>query len=206
MHPNPAYRKASTEANLAFARQRGFGVLSANGPRGPLAAHVPFVLSVEGDQAQMHLVRSNPLARALDQPVQALLAVAGPDGYVSPDWYGVDDQVPTWNYVAVHLRGRLEAQPAEALREQLDRLSAEFEERLLPKAPWLTSKMPDDLLDRMMRQIVPCRLTIEDVQGTWKLNQNKSEAARLGAAQGMSASPVGLETAALAQMMRAAET
>ncbi|WP_343116270.1 FMN-binding negative transcriptional regulator [Ostreiculturibacter nitratireducens] len=206
MHPNPAFRKTPAETSLDFAARRGFGVLSINGEHGPLAAHVPFVLSQDGKRAETHLVRSNPLARALTQPQPALLAVTGPDGYVSPDWYGAEDQVPTWNYVAVHLRGRLEVLPAEDLRRHLDALSAEFEERLLPKAPWRTSKMPGDILERMMRQIVACSLAIEDVQGTWKLNQNKPEAARLGAATEMAASSLGVETAALALLMRAGET
>ena len=103
----------------------------------------------------------------------------GPDGYVSPDWYGIGDQVPTWNYVAVHLRGTLDLLPQESLRGHLDRLSAAFEGRLLPKPPWKTDKLSADVLERFLRMIVPCRMTIGDVQGTWKLGQNKTAGARL---------------------------
>lgn len=202
MHPNPAYRGAALATNLDFARARGFGILSVNGADGPLAAHVPFVLAEDGLSAAMHLVRSNPVVRALDEPQPALLAVSGPDGYVSPDWYGLEDQVPTWNYIAVHLRGRLERLPDAALRGHLDQLSEKFESRLLPKPPWKTTKMPADVLDRMMRMIVPCRLSITDVQGTWKLGQNKPPAARRGAADGMATAPVGQEVAALVEQMR----
>lgn len=204
MHPNPAYRAAPVATNLDFARERGFGILSVNGPDGPLAAHVPFVLADDGRSAAMHLVRSNPVARALDTAQPALLAVSGPDGYVSPDWYGLVDQVPTWNYVAVHLRGRLERLPDEALRDHLDQLSEKFESRLLPKPPWKTTKVSAEVMDRFMRMIVPCRLSISDVQGTWKLGQNKPPAARRGAADGMAAAPIGQEIAALAEQMRRA--
>lgn len=207
MHPNPAFRKASAERNLAFARERGFGVLTvngdtANGKTGPLAAHVPFVLADDGKSAELHLVRSNPVARVLATAQPALLAVSGPDAYVSPDWYGIDDQVPTWNYVAVHLRGRLELLPETALRDHLDRLSAEFENRLLPKPPWLTAKMPEEIMTRFMRAIVPARLTVEDVQGTWKLNQNKPDEVRLRAAATVGQSDIGSETATIATLMR----
>ena len=102
MHPNPAFRKTAADRNLAFARARGFGVLSVNGPDGPLMAHVPFLLSDDGTMADLHLARSNAVIAA-GLPAQAILAVIGPDAYVSPDWYGVADQVPTWNYIAVHL-------------------------------------------------------------------------------------------------------
>ncbi|HQU68381.1 MAG TPA: FMN-binding negative transcriptional regulator [Albidovulum sp.] len=202
MHPNQIYRQNPRKANLAFARERGFGMLSVNGDNGPLAAHVPFVLSPEGDTLDIHLVRSNPIVGALKAPMPALVAVIGADGYVSPDWYGMEDQVPTWNYVAVHLRGRLEPLPAEALRSQIDRLSELFETRLAPKKPWRSHKMTEEVLARMMRAIVPLRLTIDSVDGTWKLSQNKPEPARLGAAEGVLAGTPGQETAALAALMR----
>lgn len=203
MHPNPAYRQTSHADNLAFARDRGFGSLAVNGAEGPMIAHVPFLLDDAGDRAELHLVRSNPIAPLARAGLPAVIAVTGPDGYVSPDWYGLDEQVPTWNYIAVHLRGTLEPLPAAELRPLLDRLSAAFEARLAPKPPWRTGKMPADTLARMMRQILPFRLRIASVDGTWKLAQNKPETARLGAAEGVEAAAVGSETAALARAMRA---
>ncbi|MCV2890762.1 FMN-binding negative transcriptional regulator [Ruegeria aquimaris] len=203
MHPNPAFRGESTARNLEFARARGFGVLAVAAKGAPLISHVPFLLNPDGDVAELHLVRSNPIVRLLAEPVAARLAVSGPDSYVSPDWYGVEEQVPTWNYVAVHLVGRLELRPQEEMRGLLDRLSAEFEARLAPKLPWVADKMQPEGLVRMMRMIVPCRLHVEDVQGTWKLGQNKPDAARMDAAEAMEDAGVGSEVAALAALMRA---
>jgi transcriptional regulator len=164
---------------------------------------VPFLLSDEGGLAEFHLVRSNPIAR-LDG-VAAVLAVTGPDGYVSPDWYGMDDQVPTWNYVAVHLRGRLERMPEAAMHDLLERQSAEYEARLAPKPPWTMDKTSGAVRDRLMRAILPYRLVVEGVESTWKLSQNKPAAARLGAAEGLEEAGEGQETAALAALMRRAE-
>jgi transcriptional regulator len=62
--------------------------------------------------------------------------------------------------------------------------------------------MTPDTMDRMMRQILPFRFTVAEVHGTWKLNQNKTEAARLGAATAIAASPVGQELGDLAELMR----
>ncbi|HCQ67115.1 MAG TPA: negative transcriptional regulator [Rhodobacteraceae bacterium] len=201
MHPSPAFRTAPPDQNIAFARARGFGQLSINGGFGPLAAHVPFMLDDTGETAFLHLVRSNPILDALDQPLPALLAVSGPDGYMSPDWYGVPDQVPTWNYVAVHLRGSLERLPDTRLGEVLDLLSDTFERRLAPKPPWRAEKMDPQARARMMRAIVPLRMTVEEVRGTWKLSQNKPDDVRLAAAD---AAPggVGQELDALAELMR----
>ncbi len=200
MHPNPAFRGESRERSVAFVRDRAFGVLAVNGAAGPLLSHVPVLLSDDAGSADVHLVRSNPIAR-LDG-VPAVVAVSGPDGYVSPDWYGMEDQVPTWNYVAVHLRGRLERLPQELMRDMLDRQSAHFEAWLAPKRPWTSRKMSPGVMERMMRMIVPCRLHIETIESTWKLGQNKPAAARNGAAGAMAAGGAGQEVAALAALMR----
>ncbi len=120
MHPNPAFRQVPADDSLSFARARGFGTLSVNGAAGPLMAHVPFLISDSGEVcALIHLARSNAIARAA-LPCPAVLAVVGPDSYISPDWYGADDQVPSWNYVAVHLRGRLEPLPPETPHPMVD--------------------------------------------------------------------------------------
>ncbi|MDZ4086200.1 MAG: FMN-binding negative transcriptional regulator [Tabrizicola sp.] len=189
MHPNPAFRQEPRARNLAFARARGFGILSINGPEGPLAAHIPFLLNADASFAELHLARSNPIARA-GLPAPALIAVAGPDAYISPDWYGphtdVPDQVPTWNYVAVHLRGTLEPLPEGALRPHVDALSAEHESRIAGKRPWTSAKMTEGAMPRMMRMILPFRFQVTAVEGTWKLNQNKTPEIRARAAVALS--------------------
>lgn len=201
MHPNPAFRQEPQDRNLDFARARGFGTLSVNGGAGPLMAHVPFLLSADGTHADIHLARSNAIARA-DVPCAAVLAIVGPDAYVSPDWYGIEDQVPTWNYVAVHLRGRPEPLPPDSLEPMVNALSDLFETRLLPKKVWTSDKMGPGVMDRLLRMIVPFRLKIETVEGTWKLNQNKPAGARAGVIAALEARGGQSGDAMLASLMR----
>lgn len=204
MHPNPVYHDADIDQNLVYARERGFGVLALNGGGSPMLSHVPFLLSGDGQVAELHLLRSNPIARALNASLEATIAVSGPDSYISPDWYGVPDQVPTWNYVAVHLTGILELRPQEELHDLLDRQSAVYEARLLPKVPWKTAKMSEGVMDKMMRMIVPCRMQITGVDGTWKLGQNKPDAVRLAAADHAARAGFGAQADILGALMRAA--
>ena len=204
MHSNPAFRRVSRDRNLEFAAQRGFGVLAIDGAS-PLVSHIPFILAEDGAAIHAHLVRSNPIARHLQaKETAAVLAVSGPDGYISPDWYGADaaDQVPTWNYVAVHIRGTLRRRPDEMLRAHLDALSARFENELRPKPPWMPSKVSTDQLAKLMRSIMPVELSVESVDGTWKLNQNKDESSRVRAARHAESDGYGQETASLARLMR----
>jgi transcriptional regulator len=201
MHPNSVFHTQSDAANLAFARDRAFGILAVNSTDGPLMSHVPFLLDEDGQTVWLHLVRSNAIVRALQEPQPVRIAVSGPDSYVSPDWYGVPDQVPTWNYVAVHLTGMLELRPQEELRTLLDRQTKLFEDRLLPKTPWKTSKMGEGVMERMMRMIVPCRMSVTGVDGTWKLNQIKPGAVRHRAAEHVAAYGQGAELAVLSALM-----
>ena len=201
MHPNPAFRKEPAFTNLGLCRKRGFGMLCLNADPTPLISHIPFILDETGKSAELHLVRSNPIVRAVKDPTPAVIAVNGPDGYISPDWYNTPDQVPTWNYVAVHLRGVLQPLDAEDLRAHLDKLSGHFEGRLSPKPEWTADKMSDEALEKMMRQIVPFQFEVQDVEGTWKLNQNKNDAARAGAAEAVKFSPIGHELETLGALM-----
>ena len=203
MHPNPVYRGMPKETNQAYARERGFGVLSTNGDFGPLLAHVPFLLSDDGQYADLHLVRSNAIVRAISAPVPAVIAVLGPDSYISPDWYEASDMVPTWNYVAVQLRGTLRRLEQDELPDLLDRLSAHFEQQLAPKPIWTSAKMSEDVLERMLRQIVPFRLDITQTEGTWKLAQNKPDSVRMAASRQVKARGIGQECAVLSALMMA---
>ncbi|MEO0624863.1 MAG: FMN-binding negative transcriptional regulator [Pseudomonadota bacterium] len=204
MHPNPAFRKTPEEQARSLAEARGFGVLSAAEGDAVLLAHVPYLLV--GVRLEAHLVRSNPLARALAEgPRSAVLVVSGPDGYISPDWYGVEDKVPTWNYVAVHLKGTLTLADPESLQGHLERLSARFEAGLAPKPPWTHHKMSEGVMDRMMRQILPVAMSVEHIDSTFKLNQNQPDEARARAAEALATGRTpGQETGALAALMRGA--
>lgn len=201
MHPNPVFHTQEATRNLDYAKKRGFGVLAVDGP---LLSHIPFLLGEE--DVRLHLVRSNPIARALREgPLAARIAVSGPDGYISPDWYETNDQVPTWNYIAIHLRGTLTRLPQDDIHAMLDHQSAHFEDQL-SKQPWTTDKMTPAVLGKMMRQIVPCRMTVTQIDGTWKLNQNKPDDVRLRAADNVETSTIGSDTQTLAHLMRHPDT
>ena len=201
MYQHPLYHDAAHDQNVAFVRDRSFGTLMINGAAEPLAAHIPFQLSEDGTSLEAHLVRSNPIVRALREPQNAVLAVSGGDGYISPDWYEEDGYVPTWNYVAVHLRGIVQVDPPEMLRGVLERISDAMEARLLPKPIWKLDKLTTDAQAKMMRMIVPISMKITDMDGTWKLSQNKSDAAQLAAGSALQSDGFGLGFDKIADLM-----
>ncbi|HEX9472066.1 MAG TPA: FMN-binding negative transcriptional regulator, partial [Bradyrhizobium sp.] len=126
--------------------------------------------------AAFHVARHNPLAKLADGKTPWLMAVIGADAYVSPDWYVSPDQVPTWLYQAVHLTGTVRRLSDDELGPHLDRLSAKFESWLAPKPPWLSSKMTTGRLETMKKAIVGMVMSVDEVEGSFKLNQHKSDA------------------------------
>lgn len=186
MHPHPAFHWQDCDAMRGFVRQVAFGALFASTPEGPRVAHMPVTWDGE-ERLTFHLSLSNDIAKHLDGAT-GLLVVHGPDAYVSPDWYDEGPaQVPTWNYVAVELEGRVSALSHDALVAQIDMLAAEHETRLLPKPIWTRAKMDADRFDKMTLAIQGYALDVTEWRGTRKLAQTKSQAARLSAADALDA-------------------
>jgi transcriptional regulator len=175
----PPMFKPDRAASLAFAQARGFGTVTTWDGRKPVASSLPFYLAYADDgspHAAFHVARNNPLLKLADGKSHWLMAVTGADTYVSADWYVSPDQVPTWLYQAVHLTGRVRMLSDSELGPHLDVLSAKFENRLAPKPPWLVSKVTAGRLDTLKKAIVGLVMTVDEVEGSFKLNQHKSDA------------------------------
>ena len=175
----PPMFKPDRAASLAFAEARGFGTACAWDGSKPIASALPFYLSYAADgtpQAAFHVARHNPLVKLADGTSSWLLAVNGADAYVSADWYVSPDQVPTWLYQAVHLTGPVRMLSDDELAVQIDTLSAKYENWLLPKMPWTSAKMTAPRLEALKKMIVGLVMTVEEVEGSFKLNQHKSDA------------------------------
>jgi transcriptional regulator len=175
----PPQFKPDRAACLAFAQARGFGLFCASDGARPIASSLPFALKSAADgtpQIAFHVARGNPLAKLADGHSRWLLAVNGADAYVSPDWYVSPEQVPTWLYQAVHLTGPVCAMTEAGLGSELDVLSEKFEHRLAPKPPWTSAKVTAGRMAMLKKAIVGLVMTVEDIEGSFKLNQHKSDA------------------------------
>ncbi len=196
MHPSPAFRWDDRAALRTFAAAIGFGALFVQTPDGPRVAHLPFV-QLEDDRFLFHIARSNALAPHLAGST-ALLVVQGPDSYVSPDHYGLPNQVPTWNYLAAEFEGPVSRLDDAGLLAQIDALSAQEEARLAPKTPWTRDQTDPAVMDRLLAGIWGFELRVTLWRGTAKLSQNKPEEVRLRTADALAAQG----QTALADLMR----
>jgi len=195
MHPNAAFRHEDRDLLEAMIDEVGFGMIFAQVPDGPRVAHTPLLWT--GTAVQFHLSRGNALARHLDG-MTVLALVNGPDGYVSPRWYADPAQVPTWNYVALELEGRVRRIDSDALLAFLEALTTRQEGRVAQGEPWTMAKTPPERLRQLLAGIVGFELEVQGWRPTFKLSQNKGaeEVERVAAGLEADGSP------AIAQLMR----
>jgi len=171
LHPAGSFREPERAELIRRAGERGFAVIVGMTEGRALIGHAP--LLIEDERARFHLSAANPLTDAVSERGRVLAVVTGEDAYVSPDWYGLTDQVPTWNYVSVEIEGparRLSRAETETL---LDDLAARYEAALAPKPAWTRAKMDPAKFSAMVSGIVGFEMTIERLEGTTKLSQNK---------------------------------
>jgi transcriptional regulator len=192
MHPNRAFAWDDGAALRAFVAEHAFAQICACVDGGPLTAQAPLAVHADGS-IRFHLARSNAMVPHLDGAVVVAM-VWGEDAYISPDWYGTDDQVPTWNYQLVEVHGAVRRLDEAGLIEQLDMLSAAQEAQLAPKEPWTSAKLDPARMAAMVKAIVGFSIDAPVLRGTAKLGQNKKPEEVAGAVAALRA--LGNETMA----------
>ena len=189
MYVHPAFQ-TDRASSLAFAAERGFGLVVACDAGRPLASPLPFHLDYANDggaRVAFHVARANPLAELAARGGAWLLSVLGDDAYVSPDWYASPDQVPTWLYQSVQLSGPVRAMSSDELVFHLDDLAETFEGWLAPKPHWTAGSITPGRRKQLMKAIVGIAMNVETVEGSFKLNQHKSDADHLSVARALAA-------------------
>lgn len=162
------------------------------------ATHQPLVLHrEEGELGALygHFARGNPHWQQLDNQ-EALVIFSGPHAYISPTWYAATPNVPTWNYAAVHVTGRVTLLDAEQTLTVVEDTVRQYEPQLLAERSVIT----DEYRDKLLPAIVGFRLDITHIEGKQKLGQQRSTADQQGVFAALSHSPR-LDDQALAAYM-----
>lgn len=182
------YDETREGALFDFVEERAFGLL-VSGAGGRLeATHVPFLLDRPGRLLRGHLARGNRQWRGLETGAELLAVFSGADAYISPTWYSAEPDVPTWNYAAVHVRGRWRRidEPA-AVRRLLEETVAHFEGRR--NSDWSLARLDEGLIESLQRGVVAFELAIETLEGAWKMSQDKCPADVAGVVSGLKSCP-----------------
>lgn len=191
MYQQPNFKEDRIDVMHDLIREHSLATL-VTVENGELSAnHIPFLLKSdlsENGVLQGHISKGNPLWKNYNADISVLAIFQGPQHYISPSWYPSktihQKVVPTWNYAVVHAHGALKIiEDKEWLYTHLSELTRKNETgRTLP---WQVTDAPEDYIQKQLKGIVGIEISINRLEGKWKMSQNKNVADKEGVVKGL---------------------
>jgi transcriptional regulator len=167
----PKHYQNHNEAEIRnFIEQNGFGILVTKGDAKLLATHIPIELSADGGKLQGHISKANPQWKNFTSGDEVLSIFTGPHAYISSSWYD-HENVPTWNYIAVHVYGTIEIIEGKRLHASLKTLVDKYERH--QEKPVAIEGYSEGYFERQLRGLVGFEITISSIEAAYKLSQNR---------------------------------
>jgi transcriptional regulator len=169
------YKVDSLEEVKEFINTNGFAMLISQADGRLWATHIPLILDKDPDGKDIltgHLSKANKQWKNFNARDEVLAVFVGPNAYISSSWYD-HENVPTWNYIAVHVYGRISIVEGDLLREQLGKMVDKYEAGL--KNPISLSAMSKDYLEQEIKGLIGFEIEITEIQAAAKLSQNRDE-------------------------------
>ncbi len=194
------FKESHPERVAALIKDYPFGTLITAHDGQPQVSHLPFLYerhSGPNGKLSCHLARANPQWRQIAEGQTVLAVFQGPNGYISPAWYA-SPGVPTWNYAVAHVYGTVQIIEAPAgIAAIVDKLTATHEAKY--PMPW-QSKLSEEQRAQLPSAIVGLEIEVTEIQGKFKLSQNRSVEDRQRVIEQLRHSASSLETELAALM------
>lgn len=168
------YQNNNQKTLVSFIKANPFGILVTQGGAAAWATHIPFMIkgnAANGYELLGHLSKANAQWQAFEHQKQVLVIFNGPQHYISASWYK-EEEVPTWDYIAVHATGKISVLPQEALLVHLHELVHEHEKE--EKNPVSLEKMSERTKSQY-KGVVGFSIKITKLEGAYKLSQTRKE-------------------------------
>jgi len=166
------YQETDFSKLLSFMQHHPFALICSAGSGGLMGTHLPLVVEEREKKIILtsHMARPNPQWKEMESGAEIMVVFQGPHAYVSPSNYEMKQNVPTWNYIAVHAYGKVRMLPEkeEALRV-LEKTIGTFEPAFY--AQW--KELTPEYIDAMVKGIMSFEIEVEKLEGKFKLSQNK---------------------------------
>jgi transcriptional regulator len=172
-----SFRNENIAQVKTFIETNSFGILVSNNTSEKLlATHIPLEIEKNSHGKDIlvgHISKANPQWENFDENRQVLAIFSGPHSYISSSWYD-HQNVPTWNYVAVHVYGRISLMKEKNLIDTLGKLVAKYEKN--SDKPVSVAAMSESFLNGAIKGLVGFEIEIEEIQAAYKLSQNRNAA------------------------------
>lgn len=148
----------------------GFAILTSHHQGSLTATHIPLLLSEDKTELIGHFAKGNRQWMDIEEQ-EVLVVFQGPHCYISPSWYESKDNVPTWNYVTVHVTGqvKLMAEGDTRLWESMKNLTTKYED---PTSDYSLEEVDSSYIESLSKGVVGFTLRIDKIEGKAKLSQN----------------------------------
>lgn len=175
MYIPPYFKNSKIEDVYDFIDKNGFGILVSQTSSKLWATHIPLMLEkTENDRWVLfgHVSRGNPQWRNFTDKSEVMTIFHGPHSYISSSWYD-HENVPTWNYIAVHVYGTIKIIQGEAVKDVLKTLVDKYEK--YSANPVSVEKMSAKFLEKEINGIVCFGIEVTSVEAAYKLSQNRDK-------------------------------
>jgi len=165
----------SEQEILEFIKKNAFSTLVTLVNGKPWATHLPFVLAKNSEGVAIlsgHIAKANPQWKTFTGKEDGMVIFQGPHAYISSSWYN-HENVPTWNYLAVHVYGKIKILEGEELLNHLKSLVDHYEQGRPNRVHVET--MSEGYFESQLRALVGFELKIDEVHASAKLSQNRDE-------------------------------
>ncbi|KRA00140.1 transcriptional regulator [Mesorhizobium sp. Root157] len=208
MYQPPLFKEDDLQVQQALIRAHPLGMLITAPPGGPTANVFPFHLDTQRSPKgtlQAHMAKANGQWQEIRDGAPALVVFQGVESYITPSWYATKQEtgkvVPTWNYVMVQVRGRSTViDDAEWLHAHVSTLTGAHEAGR--QDPWAVNDAPENYIQSQIKGIVGLEIEIAEIEGKWKVSQNRPAADRARVAESLASSDEPLHNARLAELVR----
>jgi transcriptional regulator len=175
MYTPADFKNENIEQVKAFIEANSFGILVSSLEAKLVATHIPLELYTKENGVavlQGHISRANPQWKNFQTTGEVMAIFPGPHAYISSSWYD-HMNVPTWNYIAVHVYGDIRIIEGEELIESLSKMTHKYEKE--SKNPVSVENMPREYVLKQLKGLVGFEITISNIQSAYKLSQNRDE-------------------------------
>ncbi|MBK7871398.1 MAG: FMN-binding negative transcriptional regulator [Saprospiraceae bacterium] len=175
MYTSNQNRNENIEEIRDFIKSNSFGILVNIFDGKPWATHIPILLETNDSGQDIlvgHIARANPQWQNFTENPDVLAIFTAHHAYISSSWYN-HENVPTWNYIAVHCYGKIRIIEGDALYQSLKKLMDKYE--AYSENPMRLETMTEKLVQAQMRGILGFEILIEEMQANYKLSQNRKD-------------------------------
>lgn len=169
------YKNSDINEVKNFIDENGFAIVITAENSQILATHIPLLLDVNKDGNSIlvgHISKSNPQSKIFKTETPVLVIFNGPHSYISSSWYD-HENVPTWNYIAVQVSGKVSLQSENELFESLKKIVDKYEKD--STNPVSLETMSENVINKNLKGIIGFEISVDKIEAAYKLSQNRDE-------------------------------